>query len=106
MCEISVADAAIVGHALLEFDPPVKLSRSAFFDCEKCILNKMHPTTTANSVRASNPKPHTTTLEIIQAYFKQITPPPGAQIKKQKILAPLKIQFQVGSVLSKQVLFG
>ena len=26
-----------------------KLSRSAFFDCEKCIPNKMQPTTTANS---------------------------------------------------------
>ena len=40
-----------------------------------------------------------TTLEIIQAYFKQINPVPGAQIKKQKIHASLKIQFQVGSVL-------
>ena len=46
----------------------------------------MHPST-----------PQTTTLEIIQAYFKQINPPPpGAQIKKQIKHASLKIQFQVG----------
>ena len=65
--------------------PNTKLSRSAFFYCEKCIPNKMHPST-----------PQTTTLEIIQAYFKQINPPPGAQIKKQIKHASLKIQFQVG----------
>ena len=33
-----------------------ELRRSAFFDCKKCILNKTHPTTTANS--APSPTPH------------------------------------------------
>ena len=76
-----------------------KLSRSAFFDYEKCLPNKTHPTTTANSAPPPS-DPHTTTLEIIQAYYKQITPrPPWGSIKK--IHPSLKIQFQVGSVLYK-----
>ena len=32
-----------------------KLSRSAFFDCDKFIPNKMHPTTTTTSHSATHP---------------------------------------------------
>ena len=42
------------------------------------------------------PKPHTTTLKIIKAYFVQISPPPAHQGSNQqtKIHLSLKIQFQ------------
>ena len=45
-----------------------KLSRPAFFDCEKCIPNKMHPSPTNTCL------PHPS-HEFIEAYLIQIPPP-------------------------------
>ena len=49
----------------------------------------------------SSAQPHTTTLEIIQAYFIQINPPPGAQIKKQIYTCILKFHFRWGLFYTK-----
>ena len=38
-----------------------KLSSSAFFDCEKCIPNKTHPTTTSHSAPSTTPSPSSKT---------------------------------------------
>ena len=62
----------------------LKLSRSAFFDCVKCILNKTHHITLCNI-----PLPHHTphpSHEIIWAYLTQIThlAPPFGGLKSKK----------------------
>ena len=54
----------------------------------------------------SSAQPHTTTLEIIQAYFIQINPPPWGSNQKTNIHMYLKIPFQVGFVLHKIAKFS
>ena len=53
----------------------------------------------------STPKPHTTTLDITQAYFIQITPcpipPPGLKSKNKKYMPLLKFNFRWGLFYTK-----
>ena len=70
--------------------------------------SKLYPHTPHPHPSPSSPHhlyPTNTTLEIIQAYFIQITHPWGSN-QKTKIHMSIKIQFQVGSVLLKIAKFS
>ena len=59
-----------------------KLSSSAFFDCEKCLPYKTHPTTTLCPLPPPPTTPHHHTWNSSGLFYSNYPPPLGAQIKK------------------------
>ena len=64
-----------------------KLSSSAFFDCEKCLPYKTHPTTTSHSVPSPSPylypyHPTPSHMKFFRPILFKLPPSPGGSNKK------------------------